>query len=102
MRMLDATFALTDHELERLRRRCCGATLALQPSGFNRKPFLVRLLKDICPTAAAEIKHMTTEEVDSLCVALAGQRAPRPRAGILSAEARLCAARTTAHALLPA
>jgi hypothetical protein len=76
--------------------------LAAEPPGFNRKPFLVRLVKDSCPTAAAKIKHMTTEEVDSLCVALAGQRAPRPRAGILSAEARLCAARTTAHALLPA
>jgi hypothetical protein len=99
--MLDATFALTDHELERLRRRCCGATLALQPSGFNRKPFLVRLLKDICPTAAAEIKHMTTEEVESLCALVAERQMRGPRPDDATTETRQSTARTAALALPP-
>jgi hypothetical protein len=99
--MLQPTFALTDHELERLRRRCRGATLAAQPSGFNRKPFLVRLLKDACPTAAAKIKHMTTEEVETLCAAVAERHAPGPGPDDLYTETRQRAARIAALSLLP-
>jgi hypothetical protein len=98
--MLQRTFALTDHELERLRRRCRGTMLAAHPSGFNRKPFLVRLLKDACPTAAAKVKHMTTEEVESLCATLAVRQAPGPRPDTLFTEARQRAARTAAPGLL--
>jgi hypothetical protein len=100
--MLSTTFALTDYERERLRRRCRGTMLAAQPSGFNRKPFLVRLLKDTCPTAAAKIKHMTTEEVESLCESLAEGQGPGARPESLPAEVRQRAARTAALALLPA
>jgi hypothetical protein len=100
MKMSQPTFALTDHELEPLRSRCRGAPWAAPPSGINRKPFLIRLLKDVCPIAAAKIEHMTTDQVEFLCACLAPRLAPGSRGGDLLTEAGRRATRTPALAPL--
>jgi hypothetical protein len=62
-----ATTSLSDREMELLRRHCGGAAPGCQPAGFNRKPFLVRILKDYDPVLAAKIKRMSAREVEALC-----------------------------------
>jgi hypothetical protein len=84
---MQTTLSLTEYEVDQVRRRCRGAAFPSQPAGFNRKPFLVRLLKEACPTTAAKIKRLTAREVDALWARLTEEARDWParlrRAGAL-------------------